>query len=102
MGSAEARRQLKAGLWAIRRIASTLDSSAESLAAEIVDMEQALAQLDCNTSDCPAGPPRARHVALQACLADVERRVQAARADGDTGEDKAMHTPRALPPDARA
>jgi hypothetical protein len=96
MGSAEARRQLKAGLWTIGRIAAALDTPAESLAAEIAYMERVLVQLGDDLSDCPAGPPRARHVALQARLADADRHAQAARAGGDPQAAEAVRALRML------
>ncbi|HEX2884948.1 hypothetical protein [Vineibacter terrae] len=106
MESAEAKRQLKGGLWAIRKIASGLDASCGLLRAEIADMEEVLAQLgehadaDCasygSLPDSSPETPRARHVTLQARLIAVDRRAQAARAAGDPGATEALHALRAL------
>lgn len=103
MGSAEARRQLKAGLWALRNVASVLDASGALLRAEIADIEGVLAQL-ARYAEKPAGEssdvsppsPRERHVALQESLAAVDRRVQAACAGGDAAASDARRILRAL------
>ena len=106
MESAEAKRQLKGGLWTIRKIASGLDASCGLLRDEIADMEEVLAQLgeraevDCASRGSPSGDQRqaqsARHAALQVRLTDADRHFQAARAAGRPGAAQALQALRAL------
>jgi len=83
MTSPLAARQLKAGLWALRRIAEAPDSSDTSLAHEIADME-ALLQLPPARAETPESM-RSRHVFLQERLIEADRHAQAACATGESG-----------------
>lgn len=89
-----AARQLKAGLWTLRRIAGSTDFATDLLAEEIADIEAVLehrAELP-DTLDAR----RARHVLLQARLIEADRRAQAACASGTAGADDDVRALRSL------
>lgn len=74
MGTPLAARQLKAGLWALRRIASSPDFSEALLREDITDMEALLGMPQDTPTDIEA--VRARHVALQDILVEFDRSAQ--------------------------
>jgi hypothetical protein len=94
MTGAVAARQLKAGLWALRRIARSPDFSDTLLADEIADMETLL-RLPAEPSTTPDAL-RARHLALQARLIDIDRQAQAARATGEAEAEDGIRALRSL------
>jgi len=94
MASPLAARQLKAGLWALRRIADSPDFSDTLLAREVADME-ALLRLP-STSAATAEALRVRHVFLQERLIETDRWAQAAYAAGGAGAKETVHALRAL------
>jgi hypothetical protein len=89
-----ATRQLKAGLWTLRRVATSPDFSDTLLACEIADME-ALLQLAAEPTATPDAL-RTRHIALQAQLIEVDRQAQAARATGEAGAGDGVRALRSL------
>ena len=89
-----AARQLKAGLWALRRIAESPDFSEALLAREIADME-ALLRLPSVSAEAPEAL-RSRHVFLQERLIEADRWAQAACVAGGPGAKDTVHALRSL------
>ena len=88
--SALAKRQLRAGLWTLRSLASRLDVYAASVAADIADMEAVLrAHLAPEELHRPSGEPDVGwHKKLQALVVQLEAGTSA---DGIARELRALH-----------
>ncbi len=88
--SREAQKQLKAGLWALRKIAGSLAERDDRLREEVDDMYALLVQHDeaaARSITNTAGDFRDRHRALQALLIELDHRTQRDRpAPGSAGD----------------
>ena len=101
MMSPYAHRQLKAGLWALRDLASSLKGQGEWLEREVADMKQVLAaHADCRPKPLPGILPYAsleeQHLALQDQLATLDAHVQATAASRSERAGCAVRELRAL------
>jgi len=91
MGSPYARRQLKAGLWALRRLGESLHTRTERLQADVRDMQALLEHARAGApaagaaGDEDAESLEQRHLRLQGQIEALE--AQAIAAQEDTGAD---------------
>lgn len=103
MTSPEAKRQLKAALWTLRKIAAALDPSKDLLRIEIADMESLLTIYQRSSesnfkelSGASLDTLHHRHLDLQTQLITVDRRAQTDRETGVLEAEQTIRDLRAL------
>ena len=95
--SRDAQRQLKAGLWTLRRLAESLARPDDLLREEVADMSAVLARHDEAASrDVAAGDLRDRHRRVQSLLVELDHRTQQGRPQPGSAGERILQDLRAL------